>query len=614
MKKYTHLTPFKRCVLQNFPFIEADFDALTNYGLLCKVVEYLNKVIDSQNDVQNNMVIVNEAFISLRDQFIALKNYVDNFFNNLDLQDEVDNKLDEMLANGDLGEAIQLAATIANYQKSVIGERIINNQASTIACVGDSLTWCQKPGDTSTQLTTWSSMLEDFINNWYGSETLLTCENYGEKGKTSSYSLEHFNDYIANSPNTILWAFGTNDMTQGVTVDQFLANLKTFYSNCVENSIELIVIIAPPSFQTQARRDKMLNLAKAERVFCQKYGIRYVDMFEYVDNIYTSQSNTHNVLQSDNTHFSDYTCYRDAILSTIFGVTVNQDSKNVNYIDVGEARNYFHCNGNAITVSGGVNMFNRGWRLRQEQAGENSFTINIHLNKKSKVYLLSYGNSTAGKIDYSIDGGESVQIDTMLNSGDASTTNKNLSEYIQIGGVLNAGLHQIVFNNPVYPSVSGGRIYVFGFIVEEIDTIMIDSTRLRQLNKQMLLWSGTSTSLSDVALNQDLHKYNRLLLEFGTTATNISYAEVYPHDPTVNFDKDGNNTEIPYSFAIPTGSGLIEGILTIDHVNNSVSFTGNGTVALRRIIGLLDNNTKNFNAETLSDISNAGTLQVVPSV
>ena len=44
-----NLTPFKLCVLQNSPFIEADFDAVTNYQLLCKVVEELNKVIDNNN-------------------------------------------------------------------------------------------------------------------------------------------------------------------------------------------------------------------------------------------------------------------------------------------------------------------------------------------------------------------------------------------------------------------------------------------------------------------------------------------------------------------------------------------------------------------------------------
>ena len=30
---YTNLTPFKWFILENFPFIEASFDALTNYQL-----------------------------------------------------------------------------------------------------------------------------------------------------------------------------------------------------------------------------------------------------------------------------------------------------------------------------------------------------------------------------------------------------------------------------------------------------------------------------------------------------------------------------------------------------------------------------------------------------
>ena len=96
---YKHLTPFKRCVLQNFPFIEADFDALTNYGLLCKIVEYLNKVINSQNEVQDNVETLNNAFIEL-------KAYVDNYFDNLDVQEEIDHKLDEMADDGTLQEIV----------------------------------------------------------------------------------------------------------------------------------------------------------------------------------------------------------------------------------------------------------------------------------------------------------------------------------------------------------------------------------------------------------------------------------------------------------------------------------------------------------------------------
>lgn len=602
---YKHLTPFKRCVLQNFPFIEADFDALTNYGLLCKVVEYLNKVINSQNTLVNSQNELTEDVIKLAEDFTALKNYVDNFFDTLDVQEEVNNKLDQMLANGDLGQAIQIASSAANYQKCVLGERIINGTATRVACVGDSLTWCQKPGDTSTQLTTWSSMIEDFINDWYNNESLLTMDNFGVKGEQSAASLTKFDTYIANSPQTIIWAYGTNDMTQGVSVDSFLGNLKEFYQMCINENIELIVIIAPPSYQTLARRDKMLNLAKAERVFCQKYGIKYVDMFEYVDNLYLTQSATHNVLQSDNTHFSDYTCYRDAILSTIFGVTVNQTESKLTYIDIGKARNYFHTNGNEIIVSGGVNMFNSGVRLREETASENSFSINIQLKKKSKIYFLTYGNNTAGKIDYSINGGTAVTIDTQLSSSTASTTSKDLCEYIQIGGVHNAGLVNILFNNPDYTDASGnGRIYVFGFIVEEIDNIMIDSTKIYQLRSEMLIWSGNETALTDADLTRNVNKFNKLLVEFGTTAGGISYAEIYPHDPFVNFDKDGNNTEIPYYIAVATPSGLVNACVTIDHVNNTASFTGDGTIAIRRIVGFLDNNTKMLKSQTLSDITN----------
>lgn len=90
---YKNLTPFKWCVIQNFPFIEEDFDAITNYQLLCKVVEYLNNTINATNEL-------GEEVEDISSNFIELKNYVDNYFNNLDVQDEVNNKLDEMVQNG----------------------------------------------------------------------------------------------------------------------------------------------------------------------------------------------------------------------------------------------------------------------------------------------------------------------------------------------------------------------------------------------------------------------------------------------------------------------------------------------------------------------------------
>lgn len=95
----TNLTPFKLCVLQNFPFIEADFDAVTNYQLLCKVVEYLNKVIDNNNKQNDNIT-------QLEQNFITLYIYVKDYFDNLDVQDEINKKLDEMATNGELMQSV----------------------------------------------------------------------------------------------------------------------------------------------------------------------------------------------------------------------------------------------------------------------------------------------------------------------------------------------------------------------------------------------------------------------------------------------------------------------------------------------------------------------------
>ena len=92
---YKILTPFKMQVLTNFPYIEADFDALTNYQLLCKVVEYLNGVIHNENEVT-------EQITSLYNAYVSLQGYVNNYFDNLDVQEEINNKLDEMAENDEL--------------------------------------------------------------------------------------------------------------------------------------------------------------------------------------------------------------------------------------------------------------------------------------------------------------------------------------------------------------------------------------------------------------------------------------------------------------------------------------------------------------------------------
>lgn len=105
--EYKNLTPFKWFVLENFPFIEADFDALTDWQLYCKLGKEINKIIDSQNVVGTEMEKFSQAFVELQ-------NYVNDYFKNLDVQEEINNKLNEMATDGTLAEIISQYLKLAS--------------------------------------------------------------------------------------------------------------------------------------------------------------------------------------------------------------------------------------------------------------------------------------------------------------------------------------------------------------------------------------------------------------------------------------------------------------------------------------------------------------------
>ena len=75
-------------ILQNFPFLEDDFDALTDYQLFCKMLGYVKKM--------------SKEF----DEFKTRLDKYEHYFDNLDVQEEIDNKLEEMLDNGELENII----------------------------------------------------------------------------------------------------------------------------------------------------------------------------------------------------------------------------------------------------------------------------------------------------------------------------------------------------------------------------------------------------------------------------------------------------------------------------------------------------------------------------
>ena len=99
IKYNTILSPFKWFILENFPYIEEDFDALTNWELFCKLGKEINKIIEKVNLSGEEVEKLNKAFNDLY-------NYVNEYFDNLDIQEEVNTKLDEMVEDGTLEDII----------------------------------------------------------------------------------------------------------------------------------------------------------------------------------------------------------------------------------------------------------------------------------------------------------------------------------------------------------------------------------------------------------------------------------------------------------------------------------------------------------------------------
>lgn len=126
--------------LTNFPYIEKDFDALTDYELLCLVVKYLNDVIANSNEQNTSITNLYNAFLELQTYmnnsvqeledawndkttelentwsdktteletaFNNLQTWINNYFDNLDVQEEINNKLDQMLEDGVLEQIIE---------------------------------------------------------------------------------------------------------------------------------------------------------------------------------------------------------------------------------------------------------------------------------------------------------------------------------------------------------------------------------------------------------------------------------------------------------------------------------------------------------------------------
>ena len=90
---------FTRYIAKTLPL--AFDESMSYYECLCALLEYLNETIVP--DINNT----NEGLSELQEFYLQLQTYVNDYFDNLDVQDAINNKLDEMVESGELEQIIE---------------------------------------------------------------------------------------------------------------------------------------------------------------------------------------------------------------------------------------------------------------------------------------------------------------------------------------------------------------------------------------------------------------------------------------------------------------------------------------------------------------------------
>lgn len=145
--------PFRFWCQKTLPLVYDD--SLSYYELLCKVVDYLNKTM---SDVRG-----------LGEAYNTLESFVNDYFENLDVQEEINNKLDAMVASGQLQDMIDnyLVPFTAEIREAVTEQ---NAEIATIrSLVGSPLlaTSLENMTDTNKIYVYTGSESGMVVGNWY---------------------------------------------------------------------------------------------------------------------------------------------------------------------------------------------------------------------------------------------------------------------------------------------------------------------------------------------------------------------------------------------------------------------------------------------------------------
>lgn len=187
---YTDLKPFRFWCQKVLPLVYDD--SLSYYELLCKVVDYLNKTMEDVETLEGDITAMYTAY----DQ---LQSYVNTYFDSLDVQEEINNKLNAMVLSGQM--TLLVRPFIPDAVTSWLTTHITQPEGVVI---DDSLTIsgaCADAQATGLRINELKDNLTTHGLNFFNPAT-ITREKYLDKADGAEYGnvAMYYSDYIRVQP------------------------------------------------------------------------------------------------------------------------------------------------------------------------------------------------------------------------------------------------------------------------------------------------------------------------------------------------------------------------------------------------------------------------------
>lgn len=181
-------------------------DSLSYYEVLCKCVDYINKLVEDEKEMQN--------------EIIELKEYVDNYFNSLDIQAEVESVIDELITDGTMGALVDSAVADKLYQRTATLERAgrfidrFGYTNSTRILRGQS---CTYDGSSFYTIGSYDSNTHQSICRWSATGSLEAHADYTELGHGND--ITYYDGYLYVATGTNIKKINATSLVIDSTID-----------------------------------------------------------------------------------------------------------------------------------------------------------------------------------------------------------------------------------------------------------------------------------------------------------------------------------------------------------------------------------------------------------